>query len=104
MPINQAPASAHELAKENKMIKITATYQTILTNGFSQQIGNNSAANGGVCHVQLRKVKGIFHKRLINSNGRNQAVGKSEEIADIHALDLIRSAEERAQNDRKNGR
>jgi hypothetical protein len=86
------------------MIKITTKYQTVLTNGFTRQIGNNSAANGGVCHVQLRKVVEVYHMRLINSNGNHKAVGKSEEIASIRAFNLLKSAEERAQNDRKNGR
>jgi|694.fasta_scaffold06344_5 hypothetical protein len=75
-------------------MKITTKYTTICTVGYTGSVGGrqDQRAHGGVCHIEVRKVKSGIIARKVNSNGRYQEIGKAftpttEEIAHWELLD-----------------
>ena len=83
---------------------ITAKFQTILTNGFTSQNGDNPAASGGVTFLQVKKdSKGQAWVRSVDSNGRHESIGKSSKITNDRVLELIARAAAREANDKRNG-
>jgi len=57
-------------------------YHTIMTDGYTTQNGDNPAAGGGVTHRDVTvTAAGEYRMRSIDSNGRQQSVGKSERVS-----------------------
>ena len=57
-------------------MKITSTYQTYRTVGYTHQIaGSSQASTGGVHHHQARRsASGAILTRIVQSNGRHKDV------------------------------
>lgn len=52
-------------------MKITSKFQTYRTVGYTFQIaGSDPRSTGGVHHHQIRKAKGGYLHRIVQSNGR----------------------------------
>jgi hypothetical protein len=57
--------------KQEKEMKLTSTYQTFRTVGYTFQIpGSDARSTGGVHHHQARKTASGVLVRIVQSNGR----------------------------------
>jgi|GEM_PF-2868157 len=71
-------------------------YRTIMTDGYTTQNGDNPAAGGGVTHRDVTvTAAGEYRMRSIDSNGRQQSVGKSERVSPQDVVAAIERAIER---------
>lgn len=78
-------------------------YQTILTNGFCHQKWPDSSANGGCELVQILAKGGKFYIKYVGSNGRYTSESKGKQVEKIYAINLVRQAINRCNEDQKNG-
>ena len=76
-------------------MKITAKFQTILTNGFTIQNGTDNRACGAATHVEIRKGKNGYLLRKTDSNGRYQSSGRACAASGIKIAELLAIAEKR---------
>lgn len=66
------------MATTTKQSAITSSWSTLAVVGYTGGVCEHEdrRAHGGVCLLQVRKVKGVVYGRKVNSNGRHKEVGE----------------------------
>lgn len=60
-------------------MKITTTYKTYRTTGYTHQVGDDARATGGVHHYQIRRGERGYLVRIAETNGRFVSHGPAVE-------------------------
>lgn len=55
---------------------------TYYTSGYTHDVANDQASAGGVHHYEVRRHRGQWQRRILQSNGRHHAYGSVEDIDD----------------------